>query len=558
MRQTQKETIQAALALVLGSDTAQHLRVRAAQKLARRGLAILPLLLSTLNKYPEIPMPAWPWWPPQYEQCSRLLYHLCKEAQMEPAALLQHPAVQQPIGPVLWISILEAAGHNTQQNNESLLLQGLTTPWTTVRYTAALALAQSCHTPLQPATRARLNDHLDNNEAFPVRLAAAYALIQSRDENGHAALICLMDESVPLEVRKAVLFILATEPPIHFPLPQYEHLITLLLHALHHTDDDIVQYASHALSKVAQTNTLPKLLDNLETARVPVQIAILTTLEELTQQKNMRKAMRQRNIPAHILSLCQSSNPELRHQACYTLAACGGDYAVAALGTLVLNPHHPCHLSAIESLRQLQGVLRAPRRESVIRWLLHGLLSPSEEVQVTALSTLRALLWQAHNHQRTQARYAIEREILADGTVLQLLDAPGAWIRQQAAELLMLLEHCCDSGQQLPSFLEHTLLNDSDSKVRACIASTSGQLMARWAIPGLIQTLLDTDEQVAQTALHALIHMMTSEDTIILAALAELAACPYEVYPVAQEARLFLKKWHKAHEEMDDTTLHSG
>ena len=73
--------------------------------------------------------------------------------------------------------------------------------------------------------------------------------------------------------------------------------------------------------------------------------------------------------------------------------------------------------------------------------------------------------------------------------------------------------------------------------------------MARWAIPGLIQTLLDTDEQVAQTALHALIRMITSEDTIILAAIAELAACSHEVYPVAEEARLFLKKWRKDHEE---------
>ena len=125
MRQTQKETIQAAMALVLGSDTAQHLRVRAAQKLARQGLAILPLLLNTLNKYPEITMPAWPWWPPQYEQCSRLLHHLCKEAQLEPTELLQHPAVQQPIGPVLWISILEATEHNAKKNDESLLIQGL-------------------------------------------------------------------------------------------------------------------------------------------------------------------------------------------------------------------------------------------------------------------------------------------------------------------------------------------------------------------------------------------------------------------------------------------------
>jgi HEAT repeat protein len=548
LRQTQKETIQAALALVLGSDTAQHLRVRAAQKLARQGLDILPLLLNTLNKYPEITTPAWPWWPPQYEHCSHLLQHLCKEAQIEPAELLQHPVVQKPIGPVLWISILEATEQSAKKNDESLLIQGLTTPWITVRYAAATALAQSGHTPLQPATRAILNDHLGDHEVFPVRLAAAYALIRSNDESGHEVLIHLLDESAPLEVRKAVLFTLATEPPIHFPSPLQEHLIPLLLDALHHSDTDIVQYASHALSKVAQVTTLPKLLDNLETARMPVQVAILTTLEELAQQKNMRQAIRQRNIPAHILAFCQSSNPELRHQACYALASCGGEYAVAALGTLVLNPHHPCHLEAIESLRQLQGVLRAPRRESVVRWLLHALHSPLEEVQVTVLSTLTSLLWQAHNHQRMQASHAIGREILSDGTVLQLLYASGAWVRQQAAELLMLLEQCCNSMQQLIYFLEQTLLNDSDSRVRACIAYTSGQLMARWAIPGLIQTLLDTDEQVAQTALHALIRMVTPEEPTILAAIAEIAACSHDIYPVAQEAHLFLKKWRKDHE----------
>jgi HEAT repeat protein len=475
---------------------------------------------------------------------------------MEPAELLQHPVVQQPIGPVLWISILEATEQNAQKNVESLLVQGLTTPWTTVRYAAATALAQSSHTPLQPETRAILNDHLNDHEAFPVRLAAAYALIRSNDENGHEALIRLMDESVPVEVRKAVLFILATELPIPFPSPQQELLMTFLLHALHDPDADIVQYASHALSKVAQANTLPKLLDMLETARVSVQIAVLITLEELAHQKNMRQAIRQRNIPAHILSFCQSSNPELRHQACYTLASCGGEYVVAALGTLVLNPHHPCHLEAIESLRQLQGVLRAPLRESVVRWLLHALLSSSEEVQVTVLSTLTALLWQTYNHQRIQARYSIEREILSDGTVLQLLDAPEAAVRQQAAELLMLLEQGCDRVTELPSLLEQTLLNDSDNRVRARIAYVSGQLMARWAIPGLIQTLLDVDEEVAQTALHALIRMATPEENIILAAIAELAACSHEVCTIAQEAHLFLKKWHKAQE--DKRTLHSS
>src|SRR5262249_37183124 len=146
----------------------------------------------------------------------QLLRHLCKEAQIEPAELLEHPVVRKPIGPVLWISILGAIEQNTQKNDESLLTQGLTTPWITVRYAAAMALAQSSHDPLLAETRALLNDHLGDHEAFPVRLAAAYALIRSNDENGHEVLIRLLNESVPLEVHKAALFMLATEPPIHF------------------------------------------------------------------------------------------------------------------------------------------------------------------------------------------------------------------------------------------------------------------------------------------------------------------------------------------------------
>jgi len=108
---------------------------------------------------------------------------------MEPAELLQHPAVQEPIGPVLWITIFEATEQSEKKNAESLLMQGLTTPWITVRYAAAMALAQSSHIPLQPETRVILNDHLGDHEAFPVRLAAAYALIRSGDGNGHLLLL---------------------------------------------------------------------------------------------------------------------------------------------------------------------------------------------------------------------------------------------------------------------------------------------------------------------------------------------------------------------------------
>src|SRR5438874_1474204 len=104
-----QENILAALALMLGPETDDITRKRAARRLQRQGPAILPLLLTTLNTYPEITSPPWPWFPPQYGQCSRLLLHLCQSAQVQLEALLQHPVVSQPIGPVLWTSVVEAA-----------------------------------------------------------------------------------------------------------------------------------------------------------------------------------------------------------------------------------------------------------------------------------------------------------------------------------------------------------------------------------------------------------------------------------------------------------------
>src|SRR5579884_2097887 len=96
---SQQESIQAALALLMGSETEYHVRARAARRLARQGPAILPILLTTLNTYPEITTPAWPWWPPQYEQCSHLLAHLGQEAHIKLIDMLEMPTVEQPIGP---------------------------------------------------------------------------------------------------------------------------------------------------------------------------------------------------------------------------------------------------------------------------------------------------------------------------------------------------------------------------------------------------------------------------------------------------------------------------
>src|SRR5579859_1536247 len=79
----QQEDIQAALTILLGSETEYHTRVRATRRLARQGADILPLVLTTLSTYPEITAPTWPWWPLQYEQCSHLLIYLGQKAHMQ-------------------------------------------------------------------------------------------------------------------------------------------------------------------------------------------------------------------------------------------------------------------------------------------------------------------------------------------------------------------------------------------------------------------------------------------------------------------------------------------
>src|SRR5437879_1476132 len=100
LHQTQLEQILAAIVLLLGPDTDYYKRVRAAQRLARFGADVLPLLLQTLHTHPEIVTPAWPWWPPQYEQVGRLLIQLSQDARLSLTDLLHFAHLPQPPGPV--------------------------------------------------------------------------------------------------------------------------------------------------------------------------------------------------------------------------------------------------------------------------------------------------------------------------------------------------------------------------------------------------------------------------------------------------------------------------
>ncbi|HEV7237553.1 MAG TPA: hypothetical protein VGN15_15300, partial [Ktedonobacteraceae bacterium] len=304
----QERTLKA-LILLLGTETAYATRLRAARYLARQGSAVLPLLLSTLHHYPELTSPPWPGWPPQYAQCSRLLIHLCQDAHLSLEALLQHPAISQPAGPVLWTSVIEAVDAQPDASYESLLRNGLAAPWETTRYAAAMALANvTSIVPLHESTRAALHKCQSTQEAVSIRLAASYALLRSDDSSGLEVLMKLLADNMTGEVCKATLFVLATEPPTHLNPQQHEQLTRLLLTALIDENAEISQLAARTLGSIAHSSTPLLLFPLLATSLPSVQIAALLALEEMTQHKIIRLTLRQHMFSANILPLLQSQS----------------------------------------------------------------------------------------------------------------------------------------------------------------------------------------------------------------------------------------------------------
>lgn len=562
-RSAHGECLRAALALLLGPETEYHIRVRAARKLARQGPEILPMLLKTLSTYPEITSPPWPWWPPQYEHCSRLLIYLSQQAQLGLEDLLCSPTLSQPVGPVLWASVMEAASLLPHTDYEALLCQGLQAPWITVRYAAAMTLATKAgKITLRGDTIGQLLLRQFQDEAPQVRLTIAYALLNSRESRGMDGLIQFMQTSMPTEIRKAATFILATELPISLSNEQREQLTQHLLYALEDAHTELALNAAHALSRIAHPSSLPATIKLLDTPNPQTQIVILTALEEMAQHTTMRSTMRRLALPARVLLFLRAEIPEVRRQASYTLAACGGEYVAAVLATIVQNSDHPGHVEAIDSLRLLHGVLRAPMRINVVRWLLRVLTQPEEEIQVTALDSLAYLLWQARTHGQKQASSDISHEVLREGTVVHLLSSNSAWVRQRAIELLGMLGDSVATVPHLYGRLLHLLYRDNDSGVRACIAYICGQLGGRWAIPGLLQTLLDADEHVARTALTALGRVATEDDVIVLYVIKELTylSSPGSdaAHPLAEAGKMVLKKWRQADRKESRKKLHSS
>lgn len=546
LQHPQQEQILAAIALLLGPDTDYYKRMRASQQLAGAGAAILPLLLRTLHSYPEIVTPAWPWWPPQYEQIGRLLIQLSQSAHLSLDELLRSAHVSQPPGPVLWTSVIEAVGLLPHMEYEPLLRAGLEAPWWTVRYASATAVAnRATHISLCPETREVLYQRQHSDPEIPVRLVAACALLRCSDSSGLEALLPLLAPTSEPEVRRAALFILATELPVPLDPPQKQHLAEVLLHALQDEDHQVALHAARALRSVAGASALPELDRLLDHPCPQTRLAALMALEELAGRKAMRYALLQQLIPKHIAALLHTQEPEVRRQACYTLATLGGEYATAVLGTLILDDLHPAHLEAIEALRLLPEIQHPPVLARVLRWLLHAFSQPIEMVQVCALDSLSYVIWQARARRRRALLLTISQELQQSGSIFQLLASASAWVRQRAVELLSLLD--TQLYEQRATLLE-MLHHDIDSGVRACIAYTLGHAAALWAIPDLLEALLDSDEYVAETALNALGTMPHADDTLILYAVREIAAYHLplgkleERRHLAHTARVWLRK----------------
>lgn len=355
---------------------------------------------------------------------------------------------------------------------------------------------------------------------------------------------CLQAGAAP-EVRRAALFLLATELPIPLVPEQKQRLAEFLLRCLQDEDQQIALHAARTLKSVAGPNTLPELDRLLDSPCPHTRIATLAAFEELAGRKTTRYAIQQQLIPKHIGSLLQTRETEVRRQACCTLATLGGEYATAILGALILDDLHPAHLEAIEALRLLPEVQRPPILARVMRWLLHGLAQPIEMVQVYALDSLSYLIWQARAQRRRAVLQTITQELQESGSIFQLLASGSAWVRQRTVELLSLLDSQIYS--QRVTLLE-MLRHDIDSNVRACIAHTLGQASALWALPDLLQALLDCDEYVAEAALDALGAMRLLDDALVIYAVKELAAYHLPIWTLRERqhlthaARVWLKQ----------------
>lgn len=548
-----QENVLGALALLLGTETEEASRMRAVRRLVRAGTeeTNLLLLLRAMSEHPEITSPPWPHEPPQYACCGRLLYLLSRNLHLPLDTFLFHPALAQPAGPVLWASLIEAASLMPtavqRSEYEPLLGAGLRSPWTTVRYSAAMALAKLAEkVRLSAETVSALHDCLVGTEALPVLVAASCALVRMQEERGLDMLLRLLQQDTPTQGRKAAAFVLAMEQPLLISQGQRERLAHHLLLALQDADEQVAQHAAHALRSYGNEELLERLCSLLALSQ-PAHgtLATLTAIEEMMSNPTLRQIMQRARLAAmRIVPLLRCESPEVRQQASYTLAAIGGNYATSVLGAIISDATSPAYMDAIEGLRLLPGALRLPWRPHVVRWLLSCLRAGNEQVQISALDSLAYLAWQVRGQQKTLQAY---RELIEqDGALEWLLTGKSTWVRQRALELTGLL-HCQQSTlhRQILRCLRH----DPDSGVRACAAYVISQLAASrptssTPIPDLILALTDSDASVAETALNTLALLTPGGNPLVVLALKELTAYGYsEENSLMAAAQRLLKRW---------------
>ena len=543
----QPEDILSALAVILGPDTDYTQRVRATKRLARYGPAAIPQIITTLNNYPEIPLTAWPFSPPQYEQVGHLLQHLSKQATIPATAFLEAPLLEEAPGPVLWASVLEAIGLELHAEAEPLLQQGLQAPWQMVRYAATLVLAGlSKETTLQSSTQEQLRSLIQETEALPIRLCAAYTLLCSHNSEGLKTLEKLLCLPTPAEGRRATAFLLATDPPIHLNTEDREHLCDYLIQALQDPLGEIARNAAYVLGTIASTSTLFSLRALFIDPRNQVKIAALLALEEAARRETVRPLLQHQALPMLLIPLLRGSSAEVRHQASATLAAFGGEYAIAVLGTLLLNKDQPGYLEALEALIVLHGVLKPPTRSHVVRWLLQALHTPRTDIQFIALDAFGNLLWQARMQNQQAAYDVLSQQLEQDGTLLQLLGHSLSPLRKRALALLNMLQ---PMPKEMNAALLRQLQQETEHEIRVMLIERLGLNGAHESIPALIQCLLDPG--VAAVALISLYQLSDGQNYLIYSVLRELA-----FYQVPQQradrrtriAQKLLKKWRMFNE----------
>lgn len=547
---TARDRAVASLSILLSGESEDDARYRAMRRLARQGAALLPLALKTLHCSPEITTPPWPFWPSQYEVCGLLLSSLSRAARTPVGALLCHPAVSHPAGPVLWTSIIEAAGRVPPDDYETLLRDGLRAPWTSTRYAAAAALGNLAgSTTLSSLTITALHECLRDSCELPLRLASSHALLHHGDSRGVDALLSMLDAAQPALARKAAAFVLASESPLRaITTEQRARLEQETLRALVDPDGDIALYAADIVSGIATTSTLQQLRVAMSILTSQAQIAVLTALEGMAGDHALRTAIQRSELLVQAAGLLSSAIPEVRRQAACTLGATGGAYAAAVLAATLLKDDQAGRGEAVEGLRLLPDAMRPRRREQITRWLLYVLdaaaASGDEETQVIALDSLAYVSWLARRGGSVATYRALSEAIWRDETAPRLLISKSAWVRQRAVELLAPLAAAPSSF--FPR-LTRILHGDEDSGVRACVAYVFGQARERRALPALLLALLDPDECVAETALNALGRAAGPGNPVALYVLRELAgSCRRRgraADQLARTARAILREW---------------